>query len=596
MPALVLDVLVIAGVVAVLWARSEIALGVLLVAVFVVPAPMRVPHTHSAYITVLHVLVLAGLGRLLVRWADGRLGPTALRMTAVHVAWVAFAVVAFAVGVVFVVTPGGLSMAGMRLADLGTQIGFFVVALALLRQLVDLWAAVNVAAVAVVVSAVIAVVEHVTGDAWGHWLFAWDPNAFILDAAHPLGLRLGDVRVRAGAEFALQYAWMAVTMLPIVLVAGLRSRRWHIVLPVASALTVLAVYWSFSRSALAGIGAVVLLLALLAREVRATRLAFVGVMAGGLALLAHAAFIAHLSTKVDTGSISARFERIAPILHAVGQHPFRGLGLGNLLQAGFPTTDNAFLLEYVELGAIGVAILGVLLLVGLGQTAWSLAAAGDDDRLIGAACATGVIAYLASAMFYDAFTLLQGAMLVWFLVALGTVVAERSGHARTIARPTLRWVALTAVAAAGVGFGAVALAPTHVGVDAVFTAMAPQQLSGSADPTTTGNVLAGSVCAASDLAGSWPASATVHCRIDPNATGYGRLHFEAASRDGLFATTNAFADVVQRRLGIASLQMFPVDPPRAGRLAIWQTAPAWVPIGVVGILVLVPWRRRATAA
>ena len=590
MPALVLDALVIAAVITLFWARTEVALGLLLVAVFVVPAPMRVPHTHSSYITVLHVLVLAAVVRLVVHWADGRMQRHAFALTPVHLAWIVFVLAAFAVGVMFVATPGGLANAGQRLADLLTQVAFFVVVLALIRKLPDLRAGANVAAVAVLVSTVIALVEHVTGNAWGHWLFAWDPSATPLDAEHPLDVRQGQVRVRAGAEFALQYGWMVATMIPVVLVAALRTRRWRYAVPVAAAMSVLAVYWSFSRSALAAVAAVVLLLALLAREVRATWLALVAMGAGALAVAVHPSLLSHLSTQIDPGSVSVRFERIAPILHSVAQHPFRGLGLGNLIGSGFRTTDNAFLLQYTELGAIGVAILAVLLLAALGQSAWSLAAHTDDDRLLGAACTTGVVAYIAGAVFYDAFSLLQGALLLWFLVAFATVVAERAGHAPALVLPSPRPLAVTATVAAGVGFAVFFAAPEHIGVDSVFTAMSPVQQSGADDPVSTGNVLAATVCAAADF--RQPTGATVTCTADPDATAYGNLRFEAQSRAGVVAAQASFAQTVRDRLGITSLRVYPIDPPRSGRTAVWATAPAWIPIGLVGVVVLAPWRRR----
>src|SRR3954447_3534621 len=117
----------------VILAPDVVALGTILTAVMLAPGPLRVPHTHSGYVTVLHVLVLAGLLRLLLRWAGRSMPLSALGWTSLHTAWLAFIVIAFATGVVFVASAGPPAGATPRLVDLVAQLSFFVVVLALVR-------------------------------------------------------------------------------------------------------------------------------------------------------------------------------------------------------------------------------------------------------------------------------------------------------------------------------------------------------------------------------------------------------------------------------------------------------------------------------
>jgi hypothetical protein len=332
-------------------------------------------------------------------------------------------------------------------------------------------------------------------------------------------------------------------------------------------------------------------MALVARERRATWLALGAISAGAVAVLVHPEFLTHVSREVDTGSINVRFERVAPILGRVAAHPFRGLGLGNLVQSGFTTTDNAYLLEYTEVGAVGVAMLAVVLLVALSQCARALLAASDDDRLIAGACVAAVVAYIASTVFYDAFTLLQGPLLLWLAVAVGTVAAERSVGAARMPRPQVAWLVAAAAASVGVGFAVARLTPTLVAQDALFTTMPAASQVPLGDPILPGDILVATVCDAARVQTHLDPDVRLECRPEPAATGYGRLRVEGPSTAQVVAAATEIQTTMRDRVDDRAFRLFPLAAPSRGRSSVLVTAPAWLPIGVVGLVVLVPWRR-----
>lgn len=593
MPGLVLDVLVIAAVAAVLAAPVRVVLGLLVATALLVPPTLAVPHGHSPYLTVHHVLVLAGLARLVLMRTQRVLAPGAMRRTPVHLAFTAVLLVSFVAGVVLVAFPGPLGFATTRLADLLDQFAFFVVVLALVRQLADPMAALTVLTLAVLVSAVVAVGEHLTGSAYGHWLFSRLPDQAHTDAAFPLQPRAGELRVRAGTEFALQLGWVLATALPAIAVVTLRTSWRRLVTPAALGVTALAAYWSYTRTAVAALGVILLLLAVAARERRTTLLVVGAFAVGALAYAAHPQLAAHYDAQADEGSITIRFTRLAPILGAVAHHPFRGLGLGELLRSGFATSDNTFLLEYAELGVLGVTALVVLFVVAFVQTARSIVVVEARDRMVAAACIAGVLAYLASTMVYDAFTLLQGVKVMWVLVAAATVLAEQRGHPVTLPWPSWRRVAVTGGAAFAVGCVAFAAAPVHFADSVLFTTLPTAREAAYYDPVTAGNRVVDTACGVVRIVDAGLHGASLDCRNLNSAAGMGEVRFEGGSRQELVTAINR-VDRAVRGAGIPDYHAFVVGPVERGRTTVWRTAPVWAPLLAVGLLILVPWRRSAT--
>jgi hypothetical protein len=591
MPGALVDALAVALVVVVMTARPRVVLGVLVFTTLIVPPTLVVPHTHSVYVTFAHVMALAGLARVIALRLQGGLRPGALRMTPMHYAFAVVIMISFVIGVAFVVAPTPVPAAGLRLATLFDQLAFFVVALALVRQIGDVRFALQVLAAGGLVTAAIAIGEHVTGHAYGHWLFSRLPDQQRTDAASLLQPRSGQLRVRAGTEFALELGWIALMLLPAVIATALRHRGWRLLVPAAALLVALASYWSYTRTAVAGLGVAVVVLLVLGRERRLTAIGASMLTAGVLAYIAHPAFAAHFGARADEGSITARFERLAPTFRQVALHPFRGFGLGGLSHSGFGTVDNAYLLEYVELGALGVTVLAVMFVVATMQTARALFVVQDGDRVLAAACLGGVLAYLASTMVYDAFTLLQGSRLFLFLVACATALAEQRAGPIRMRLPRMRPVLAVAAAGSAAGVVIYVFAPVHVAGDGLFVALPLTAELNTYDPAETGDVLVHTACGmieATDL------GVSVDCTAITQATGVGYLRLEAPSPDAVRSGFQLARTIVRDRLGETGYQFLRLAPPSAGRDAIWRTAPAWIPLASVELLLVMAWRRRAS--
>jgi hypothetical protein len=584
----------IAAAAVVLRARPSIALGVLLTAAFVVPGSLAVPFTNVVYLTIQHVLVMAGLGRLVLGRIDGSLDRVALRRTRVHVVLVVVIIASLVLGVGVTDDGAPLRLAVGRLFDLLDQLAIYVVFLALLRQQPDLRRAVRPAVFAAVVGCLVAGVEYTTKHSLGEFLFSHLPSQQGTPASFPLGMRSGQVRVRAGAEFSLQFAWLVVTMLPMLAAMGLTaSRRRGVLAALGIGVGLLAVYGSFTRTALAAsIGALVLA-ALLSRQ-RAMVL-----LGAGAALLAGALYAAvpavsrHLDVGADSGSVEARRLRLAPILDVVSFHPVRGLGLGDLGASGYRVTDNAYLLHYVELGALGVALLVIVLVVALGEAVRALRVSGREQRLLAAAAAAGIVAYVASAATYDAFTLLQGPHLLWFLVALSVAIAERHVSPRPPSDVPLLVASTVTAGLTGLAAGLLlyVLTPVHVGQRYVMTTLPVAVDTRLDDDYVDGERAVTTGCAG--LLSLHLPHVRLDCQDPKTAAGMAEVRVAAPNRFALETASTTYVTTLRKTLGMPEARFFPRGPERRGRPSWAGTAPVWGPLAGMALLLLVGIPQRA---
>ncbi|MGH3744239.1 MAG: O-antigen ligase family protein, partial [Mycobacteriales bacterium] len=572
MPAIAVVLLALAGAAAVFRLRPLAALTVLGLAAVLVPAPLTVPHLHTSYATVQHVLVFAGAARLAFVREDRVAARAALRPTPVLVALTLLLAYSAVVGIGFSPDAGILGYSSFRLLDLVDQLAFLVVCLALARRVGDVRQVLGVAAAAVLVSTLIAVAEHATGGSYGHWLFSRLPGQAGTDAAFPLTPRQGSPRVRAGAEFALQFGWMSAMLLPALIVVALRASRARVVWAAAgTALVVLGIYWSFTRSALGAVVIVVLVLGVLARDRR------LGTLTAGICAAAIVTYLVvpsvggHLSTSADAGSIDVRSQRLAPIMHAVAAHPFRGLGLGDVVSAGFHTTDNALLLEYAELGAVGATLLFVLFAAAVVQTGRALALPDPRDRLVAAACTTGVLTFGAGAMTYDAFTLLQDVHLLWLLVAVATVLAERRGRQVRLPRPALPVVVATGAVAVVAGVVVAAVVPMHAAQDYEFTTLTATHETLGYDAVTPAEALIDTVCGQVTALRTLGPHVSVDCVNSFGAAGVGHVRIQAPSRAALADAQEALVRAVDGPGRLPTFRLLAVDPVATGRPTVAVT-------------------------
>lgn len=563
----------------VLRARPFVVLCLFATAIFLLPGPLLVPYTGANYLTYHHVLTLAGLARLVLGRVDGSVRRRDLTVTAPQVALLGLVLVAFVGGIVLA-EAGPLGAASFRFVDLLDQLGYLTVVVVLARQ-VGGRAVLEAAAIGLLAGIVIATLEHLTGHSWGRLLFRPFPNGNGVSAAFPLAERGGSLRVRAGTEFALEFAWLVVALAPALVLVALR-RGGVLAAGAVSVACVAVVYWSFTRTALVAVVVVIALTALLSRSKVLIAGAAVGAAAAGIAYETVPSVAAHLSTSTASGSVLVRGQRLAPAMEVASRHPFRGTGLGQLITSGFPTTDQAFLLEYVELGVVGVVALVVVLLAALHLCA--RAAFAQVDREVAVAGCLGALAFIASCFAYDAGTLVQGTHSLWFVVAGCAAVPLPRAAAP---RPGRLLVGAGLAGAVGLLAGTLitAVAPSHTAVRAYFTTV-PLQVEGQLtfDPVTNAGYLINTTCGAMTAA-SLP-GVTVDCSDSFGAAGVGTLRIQAPTPFDLDVAVRTLTELARDTAGVRYLQVIPRDLPATGQDTWVRTAPVWVALAAAGLTAL----------
>ena len=234
----------------------------------------------------------------------------------------------------------------------------------------------------------------------------------------------------------------------------------------------------------------------------------------------------------------------------------------------------------------------VLLFVAVVQTSRAVVVSDPAARTVAAAATTGAVMFVASAVFYDAFTLLQGARLFWLLVAVGTVAAESAAVAPALPRPSRRLVAAGAGMGFAFGVAAFALAPVHFAVNTIFTTLPIAREAVTYDPVTAGTNLVNTTCGIVQIESHALAGASMDCRNSFTAAGMGFIRFEGGSRQELLNASGAVTHAVRVEAGITNFVDYANGPVLQGRSTVWSTAPVWAPLAVVEILITAPWRRR----
>src|SRR4051812_17814255 len=249
MPAPVLALLTIAAaLVAARW-PGRVGFTALVASVVLVPATLTLPNGLSSYLTVHRVVLLGLVAGLLVRRR-----PRTWRPTPTSLAFVVYLALLVVAGVLLASPALAFGTEMSRYADFVEQAVVLIACTAVVRNDPDAaWFVIPVTGV-LLVSAAIGVVEHFTHHSWSHWLFSQLPSQQGSPAAGQLALRQGQVRVRAGNDYPLGYAWVLAALLPFLVVTSMRLRRSRVLLLVGGgSLVVSAIYWSYARSALFGV-------------------------------------------------------------------------------------------------------------------------------------------------------------------------------------------------------------------------------------------------------------------------------------------------------------------------------------------------------
>ncbi|HWB66818.1 MAG TPA: O-antigen ligase family protein [Mycobacteriales bacterium] len=599
MGPLVVDLVTAILMLAVAYGSPRTMLGVLIGTLLLIPEPLVAPHLHTSYATVDDLVIAAAAVRLVSMYRRGEIGRDQLRATPTHLALALLLVTWAVVGVVFAPLSGVPSAAVLRMVNLTFVALFFVVVLTLLRVIDRSDDAVRMLTRAFGVAVVIAVLEHFSGRAYGHFLFnlAGHPGPTV--AAHVLESRDGHVRVRSSGEFALAFAWVAVMMLPFVAARAVRTaRRYWVWLPVL-ALTLLAIYWTYARSAAAAVPVVLVLAALFTRDRRMVWLAGAAVVVS-VALFAFDPTIrshVNLSLSSTSGSTAVRFQRLPPILAAVAPHPYLGLGLGGLQTIGFLTTDNFYLNAYGETGVIGAAILLAVCLLLLLQVGRGLLVADPRRRMVTGAAAVGVIAFFASGAIDDALLIQQQAMMLVLLVAVSIAATEPERGPALMPRWSTRRTAFLTAAGALAGLAAYLLAPVTVSQERQFGTVSALRNIYPYDAITSGQLLIGTVCSLASAIDPTMPDVHINCIDDYGPAGVGTLRIESPSTRQTLAAYDTLANTVHHAASLAAYQTFTSGPPISSRATIWKTAPAsGAVLGfAIAMLAPLPLRRRVRA-
>ncbi len=359
-----------------------------------------------------------------------------------HVALLAFVLLAFFDGVIFVPNSDSLAQdVHYWFNDLNLLV-LFVVVLAVIRT-ISPWRAAAVMVGVFTVSVGIGIVEHFTGHGWSNFFFEHLPTNYLNYGVGPLQTRGGHVRSQGAAQFALEYGWAIAMLLPLMIVAIIHwpgaRRGWGRLVNALPFLAVITVIFSGSRSALvAAVAAVALLVLMVGFDRRMAAWGAAAALVGAVTAVAEPSLITSLFSSGKTDPSSVRLDRLPPLFALVVQRPFTGLGLSGI--AGyFGGLDDAYAILYATLGVLGVLAWLALLATALVTTARTLRArAGTEARLLGAACFVGICAAAVAGTTYDFTDTIQSLWTLTMLAALGVATAETVPRPERARRSPLR--------------------------------------------------------------------------------------------------------------------------------------------------------------
>lgn len=586
MPAL--GIVLVGGVAATLALRGSLRVATiaLLATTLLVPDILRLPHAPSRLPISRLVLYAFAVG-LLIRIRHGELSIDVLRPRRVQGAFVAFLLAAFVLGVIGAPSPATVSGSLSLWLNFLDQLVLLTVVLAAARALGPTRIVRDLAVVAVL-AALVAVWEHFSHDSYARFWFRHTPDLRRTQAV-PLELRGQSVRVRASAQYALEFGWMETMLLPAVIVAALAS-WWRSAL-VAPAILAVAVLWSQTRSSLAGMVVVVVVLALLGRADRR-----VVVLLAAAAVAAVAVYVAIPGVRQPyqaaqhSDSADARTRRLIVLTTDVAERPYNGIGLNGLDVRGYAGADSTYLLLYASVGVIGLAAFGLLLLAALATTLLAAWRAPPRHRLVVAACAAGVVGGVAGASAFDQFSPPASAWIFWLLVALATATLPEPDRGPRSWLPAARVAAPVAGVLIGILFAAVA--PTHTAASYRFETLQEPLLSEARyqNEGFVGRVLIHTACSAAGLANARGPRAKLECTDIRAGQGIGEMRLESGSRrrldQALVATRTAAAGVVR------GFRAHRLSGAVTGRPTWARTAPAWLGVLALGGALLCPPRRR----
>lgn len=589
MTALLLALLAGASL-AVVRAPFRIATVVLVGVLFLVPGNLVLGGFPSS-LPVFRVVLWAFTLGLLDRARRGEIDPGVLRPTRVQAALAVFVGVALVNGIALTSVDNPLADATLIWLSLVDQLVVLTAVLAAARAL-GAWDVARIVAGFAAVVGAIAFWEHFSEVSYARWWFVKAGKTTVRVAAEPLTPRGSAVRVRGPYQFALEFSWVAVMVLPLVTVTATRARRRIALLgPVILALALL---WSYSRSAMLGLVVVAVVLVLSSRfDARTLGAVAAAAILAALVLLAVPAVRAPFDA-ADEDSAASRERRLAAITEDLVERPYTGLGLAGLRDRGIGGADASFTLVYAAMGVPGVLALAIAQATAAGTC---VAALRDRRRrALSAAALAGVIGGVCGNFALDLVAVPGSGKSFWILAALGAAVASdraacagpgsSSDRAR---RLTPRLVVVGAALA--VGSAVAATWPTHAASNYRFqTVERPELAQTRADVTFGGRFLVNTACELALLTSETLPDGKVDCLESRVGPGVGSLRIETDDPQTTALVAARIETAVRERLpGFTLHELRSAE----GRPTPIHTMPMWLTGLAVAGVVLVPRRSRA---
>ncbi len=598
MAAMLLALLTLAAMVAVVVLPVRRSFAVTIGAFLLVPSSLVLPNPFTPAFTVTRLVLLAFVAGLVRRTRRGEMDAGVWRPGLVHLLAAAYLAVALLDGVALARGTVNVTTACLDWLNAVDQMVCLLAGLAVFRHLRHdggLGFVMRAIGVALMASVVIGIGEHITGGSWSQLLFSVQRSQKSADAARDLISRDGERRIRAAAAYAIEYGWICAMLLPALLAGILRwgrGKRHHLAwlaLP-AVGLVVLAIFWSFTRTAFPAAALGLVVLAAASRDRRFVAVAVGALAVGVLAVVADPHLLTLFSASADQGSINVRAERLPVVWQAVSAHPTTGLGYSGLEYYNIFTTDLAWLLAYAEIGVLGLAALITLVGTVFTRCLRGLAATDRDARLASAVAVASLTVAIAGGFAYDSLSVLSTARLVWLLAAVGLAAAETVPRRQVARQPVSRWVRVpAAVAAAGItaALATMLLAfwPRTTVIHTQFEALAPTEESGNYDNVDEGRQLISSTCTIVHAIAH--PGLGVDCRDANAGAGVGLLTVTGRDRQQATELAYTLTPMVRAR-GLHEFRFLSVDAPVQEVPAVLKAAPVVAPLGVAAAVLMLP--------
>ncbi len=591
MPQVGIVALAVAASAVVAVGRLRYALATLMGVSLLVPATLVVPNGFTPALTMGRVVLVVFVVSLVVRRRRGELPRDAFAVTPVHVAFGVFLLVALVNGILVPLPTLGVGSATLEWLRFVDQLLLFFAVVAAIRVIDDDWWVAGMIAVLFLATVGIALGEHFTEWSWGRFVFQGNPVQEDALAAAPLGTREGQVRVRAAAAFPLEYAWIGVTLLPVLTIRALHTARpWLAAAAPVAAL--LAIYWTITRTGLIGAAVAVLLLYVTTRFDRhvAGFLLAAAVVAAVAFVVAPSVLDPFFGEQAE-GSLDVRAQRPPVVTELVADDPYLGLGFGGLRDVGVPTTDLSYLLIYASLGVVGLVAHLVLLGTAGICSARALRGPPGRGRLVGAAAFSGVVAAILGGGAFDFFSLQGSTRSFWFLVALAVAISEREMGRRPPVPASVTPVRVGAVALAVLfGFGLRASAPEHAaGSFRLATVPVEKEAESTGNLVYLGQVFSTTACGIAQGVEDAREGVAIRCRELRAGPGLAILRVQAGDPSGVAAGVEEVADRLDPHF--SGFALAETEPITRGVPTWARTAPVWASEIALALALLFPRRR-----